>query len=46
MLSSVVVILKSDDDGGLGLNASETGSLGTAYIVGFMAGAPFFAHLT
>ena len=46
ILSSVLILLKSDSDGGLGLTATEAGSLGSAFIVGFMIGAPFYAHLT
>ena len=46
ILSSVLILLKSSNDGGLSLSASEAGSLGSAYIVGFMLSSPLYAHCT
>lgn len=45
VLSSAVPVLKSHSQGGLGLNSFLAGTLGSAFLLGYMITAPIFAHL-
>ena len=44
IMSSVLATIESSDKG-LGLSASEAGSLGSVFIVGFIFMAPVYAYL-
>ena len=46
MVSSVLVQIESNDNGGLGISSSEAGALGSIFIVGYIIAAPLFAHFS